>query len=131
MTDATFDIQRRTAEDGPGQYDDEVAALLSADEDLTEEDEAAGIFNSLTIQVPATYKRNKRNEDGELEEVEMDAAPRYKRFFQESAKKANRTARVVSEKRNESDNTLRIEFRLVDLVKRPRGAKDESEAEAA
>lgn len=123
-----FAITRHRADDRPGKYDAEVQALIEADNTLTADDISDGIFNSLTILIPAPTVKEK-----EGEEVEVDNVPRYKRYVQESAKRYGKTAREVAIESND-DGTFSYEFRLTEAVKRPRkpkGDEEATEAEAA
>jgi hypothetical protein len=93
--------------DREGIYDAYVQALLDAESDYPE-----GEYPSVTIQVP----NGEKNAKGEY----MERA-KHIRFFQDSAKRAKRTARLVADTpRDNGDGSSTLKFILRSAIKRTR-----------
>lgn len=102
-----FTFHPYTPADKPGHYDEEVQDLI---------EQGPGI--AITIQVPV-----KKDQDSDKE------IAKHKRWFQESAKRFDRSARLVDVS-DQEDGSIHLDFILGDLIKRTRKPKAvEAEAE--
>lgn len=106
-----FQIGEYVGLEKPNRFDAEVEALIDAQDALPEEKKEAGVRAKITVQFPK-FQENKAG-------VKKDVTAKYKRYFQDSAKAHNRTAREVGYSDNGDDSVL-VTFVLTDQIKRPR-----------
>lgn len=116
MAEPTFKIERYVPADKPGKYDTEVQALIAEMESLTEEDMEENGVPSVVVNFPKEDSKGK------------DQVAKYKRYFQDSAKRFNRTAREVAQD-DQGDGSVNVRFILTSKVLRPRKPKDEAGSE--
>lgn len=112
-----FEIGEYVGAEKPNKFDAEVEALIEAQDALPDEKKEAGVRAKITVQFPK-YQENKAG-------VKKDVVAKYRRYFQDSAKAHNRTAREVGFQDNGDDSVL-VTFVLTDQIKRPRKPKDEA-----
>lgn len=109
-----FEIGEYVGQDKPGKFDAEVEALIEAQDALPQEKKDAGVRAKITVNFPMTQT----NKAG----VEKDVVAKYKRYFQDSAKAHERTAREVGYQEN-GDGSVNVTFVLTDKITRPRKPK--------
>lgn len=101
-------IRKHVEEAKEGRYDKEVADLIAADE----KDKKIG-ENTIELLVPTTETSDRGRYAGQ----EVDAVAKYVRYFQYSAKKAGRTARIEAQE-NQGDGTTLLAFYLAPIIER-------------
>lgn len=114
---STFNFGEFSGTDKPGKYDAEVEALIDLNDNWPDEKRAAGIRPTITLNFPLTQTNSKG--------VEKEVVGKYRRYFQESAKSHNRTAREVNYTELQ-DGSVNVTFVLTDKITRPRKPKDEA-----
>lgn len=105
-TKSKFNLHPYEPADRPGHYDEEVQALIEA---------GPGI--AITVQVPV------KSED----EYDKELA-KHKRWFQESAKRYGKTAKLT-EQADQQDGSIHLDFILMDKITRARKAKPATPAD--
>lgn len=106
-----FEIGEYVGLEKPNKFDAEVEALIAAQDALPDEKKEAGVRAKITVNFPK-YQENKSG-------VKKEVVAKYRRYFQDSAKAHNRTAREVGFQDN-GDDSVNVTFVLTDQIKRPR-----------
>lgn len=118
----TFEFGEYTGVEPEGKFDEEVEALIARGEDWPQEKIDAGVRPTITVNFPKTQE----NKSG----VEKDVVAKYRRYFQDAAKRHNKTAREVGFA-EQGDGSVNMTFVLTDQIKRPRKPKEEGDTPEA